>query len=569
MNKERIGSALQDATDTRDVVIGSGVLGSVGDILGRSFADRPAVVVADEHTWRAAGRQVQQHLKAAGRTMPEPYLFPPNTFVYAEYANVEKLREALGGHDAIPVAVGSGSLNDLVKRAAHELERPYMNVATAASMDGYTAFGASIIRDGYKQTMTCPAPRAVVADLEVLARAPASMTASGYADLLGKVTAGADWLVADALGVEPIDPKIWSLVQGPLREATGRPAELAAGDQQAMERLIEGLVMSGLAMQAHASSRPGSGSEHQFSHLWEMEGLGLDRQPPLSHGFKVGVGSIAVAALYERLLERDLGALDIEALRSAWPTPQAVEQAVRAAHTTPGLDEAAVKEALAKHIDADRLAQRLVRLRERWSALRRRLTEQLIPAERLRAMLRAAGCPTGPAEIGLHRSAFQETYQRAQMIRRRYTVLDLATETGILRECVDELFAPAASGPRTPPREHRFETVPPTRPHWVDPTPPCEDRGLSGLARAPSRAPSTGPGSQNRRWSTRNTGCRVSRTAAEVESTCTVSPSRRETPASEYMWAASVAATGSIAGRGPRRPPPGRSVDARAGPRPR
>ena len=35
-----------------------------------------------------------------------------------------------------------------------------MSVATAASMDGYTAFGAAITKEGYKQTMTCPAPRA-------------------------------------------------------------------------------------------------------------------------------------------------------------------------------------------------------------------------------------------------------------------------------------------------------------------------------------------------------------------------------------------------------------------------
>ncbi len=97
------------------------------------------------------------------------------------------------------MAVGSGSLNDIVKRAAHEAGRPYLSVATAASMDGYTAFGAAITKDGYKQTMTCPAPRAVLADLEVLAGAPPAMTASGYGDLLGKVTAGADWLVADAL----------------------------------------------------------------------------------------------------------------------------------------------------------------------------------------------------------------------------------------------------------------------------------------------------------------------------------------------------------------------------------
>src|SRR5918999_1030983 len=231
MNDERINSALAGATNTQNVVIGTGVLGSVDGVFGRSFGDQAAVVIADENTWRVAGKQVQQHLESAGRTTTDPYLFPPNTFVYAEYANVEKLREALGGHDAIPVAVGSGSLNDLVKRAAHELERPYMNVATAASMDGYTAFGASITRDGYKQTMTCPAPRKVVADLEVLAGAPPDMTASGYGDLLGKVTAGADWLVADALGVEPVDPQVWELVQGPLRKSVGRPGELAGRDQ--------------------------------------------------------------------------------------------------------------------------------------------------------------------------------------------------------------------------------------------------------------------------------------------------------------------------------------------------
>jgi glycerol-1-phosphate dehydrogenase [NAD(P)+] len=442
MNDERINAALGDATDTQNVVIGTGVLSSADVIFGQSFGDQAAVVIADENTWRAAGKQVQQHLEAAGRTTVEPYLFPPNTFVYAEYRNIEKLREGLRAHGAMPVAVGSGSLNDIVKRAAYELERPYMTVATAASMDGYTAFGAAITKEGYKQTMTCPAPRLVVADLDVLTTAPADWTASGYADLLGKVTAGADWLLADALEVEKINPKVWSLVQGPLREAIGRPAELAAGDREAMDGLIEGLIMSGLAMQAHASSRPASGAEHQFSHLWEMEGLGHDRQPPLSHGFKVGLGSIAIAALYERILERDLTALDIEALRSAWRTPDEVEEAVEAAHTTPGLDEAAVKETLAKYIDADQLSQRLALLRERWPALRERLKEQLIPAAQLRDMLHAAGCPTSPAEIGLRRSAFKETYYRAQMIRRRYTILDLATETDLLGECVDELFAP-------------------------------------------------------------------------------------------------------------------------------
>src|SRR5829696_2856236 len=442
VGEERIRAALAEATDTGQVAIGPGALAAVAEVVERSVGRGPVQVVADATTWGVAGEEVQRRLEQASHATEAPYRFPPGTFVTAAYDNVERVRDALAGHDAVPVAVGSGSLNDIVKRAASETGRPYVVVATAASMDGYTAFGAAITRDGYKQTMTCPAPRAVVADLEVLAGAPPAMTASGFGDLLGKVTAGADWLVADALGAEPVDPTAWELAQGPLREAIGHPAELAGGDRDALGRLVEGLVLSGLAMQAHASSRPASGAEHQFSHLWEMEGLGHDRRPPLSHGFKVGVGTVAIAALYERLLERDLAALDVGALTRAWPGPEAAEAAVRAAHTTPGLDEAAVAETLAKHPDPETLAGRLTRLADRWPALGDRVGAQLLPAARLRELLAAAGGPTHPSELGLSMGAFRDTYARARMIRRRYTVLDLAYETGTLDELVGELFAP-------------------------------------------------------------------------------------------------------------------------------
>ena len=92
-----------------------------------------------------------------------------------------------------------------MKLAAHRTGRQYLCVATAASMDGYTAYGRRSRTTGSKQTFDCPAPRAVVADIDVIAAAPPELTASGYADLLAKITAGADWIVADALGVEPID----------------------------------------------------------------------------------------------------------------------------------------------------------------------------------------------------------------------------------------------------------------------------------------------------------------------------------------------------------------------------
>lgn len=444
MDERRIAEALREGTDTQQVVIGEGVLESVADVFERSFEDSPALVVADENTWQVAGNAVNGSLQTSGRQVMEAFVFPGQPTLHADYENIEPLTASLRRHRAIPVAVGSGTINDVAKRAAHECDRPYMNVATAASMDGYTSFGASITKDGFKQTMECSAPRALVADLAVLLNAPARMTSSGYADLLAKITAGADWILADALEIEPIQRKAWSLVQEPLRAATGRPADLHAGDPQAMEGLIEGLVMSGLAMQATSSSRPASGAEHQFSHLWEMEGLGEHPEhgePPLSHGFKVGLGTVSIAALYERVLSRDLAGLDIPAAVRAWPSWEEVERQIRGALGSAGLDDAAVAEARAKYLDGDELARRLELLTDRWSDLSGRVREQLLPADQVRTQLTDAHCPTTPMEIGLGVGRFKESYRRAQMIRRRYTVLDLANETGVLDECVEELFA--------------------------------------------------------------------------------------------------------------------------------
>ncbi len=439
---ELIERALRTSTDTKAVLAEPGAIARIAEVYRATFPDRTALVVGDERTMLLAGDAVVDALRSGGVAVAEPYVFPGAPELYAKYENCELLREVMRGQDVIAVAVGAGTLNDIVKRASGELGRSYLVVATAASMDGYTAFGSSIAVGGYKQTLDCPAPAACISDWTVLAAAPAVMTASGYGDLLGKVTAGADWIVADAVGVEALDPAVWELVQGPLRASLARPEALAAGDLAATGELAEGLIMSGLAMQAAASSRPASGAEHLFSHLWEMEGHGVDITPRrLSHGFKVAVGSVAVAALYERLLERDLSSLDIDAAVAAWPSTDEIEARVRADHQ-PHLADEIVAQSMAKYCDADALAVRLTRLARIWPALKEKLAAQLIGPGELQRMLRAAGAPAHPFDIELTWRQFRDTYRRAQMIRKRYTVLDLVLEANLATELVEELFAP-------------------------------------------------------------------------------------------------------------------------------
>jgi glycerol-1-phosphate dehydrogenase [NAD(P)+] len=443
-----LAEALARATDTHQVLVSRGALHAVPDIVRDLFGSRAAVVVADATTYDVAGREVERRLRGAGLAVAPAYVFPASGehggALHANYAHAARLGEVLTQLPAnlVPVAVGAGTVNDLVKLGAHFAGRLYLVVATAASVDGYAAFGAAITRDGYKQTIACPAPRAVVADVDVLAAAPAAMTASGFGDLLGKITAGADWLVADAMGVEAVDAAAWQMVQPATRQVVvqrGTEAErLRQGAPEAVEQLFLALTMSGLAMQAAQSSRPASGAEHQMSHLWEMRGLRATQGEP-SHGFKVAVGTATMAALYERLLALDLDALDVGAQVSAWPSWDAVEADVRRTHPDPQLAQQAVGESRAKYLTGDELGTRLRRLRERWPALRDRLQAQLLPAAEVRRLLRAAGCPSGPAEIGLAPGALPASVLAARQIRRRYTALDLGAEAGVLESLLVSL----------------------------------------------------------------------------------------------------------------------------------
>jgi glycerol-1-phosphate dehydrogenase [NAD(P)+] len=440
---ERVSAALRMATDTRILRMGEGVLGDTAEVFRNGFGEAPALVVADTNTFRAAGQRVADLLRRAGIATREPFVFD-DPDLHARHEHVCRIEEALRPTPAIPVAVGSGTINDLCKLAAHRCGRPYMTVATAASMDGYTAFGASITHEGAKQTFLCPAPRAVIADLEVIGAAPPELNAAGYGDLVAKVTAGADWLLADALGIEPIQPDAWALVQGPLRQWLARPEEIRRGDPAAIGNLTEGLLMTGFAMQVSKSSRPASGAEHQFSHLWDMQDHRCRGRVPL-HGVKVAIGTLASTLLYEALFACPVAELDVDAACRQWPEPEELIRQARQTHARPELAAAAARELHAKYVDRPALAGRLRTLKTAWPELRQRLANQLIPSSRLRRMLRRAGAPDEPDRIGIDLERLRRSYVEAQQIRRRFTVLDLAVQTGWMGACLERLFA--ADGP--------------------------------------------------------------------------------------------------------------------------
>jgi glycerol-1-phosphate dehydrogenase [NAD(P)+] len=383
-----------------------------------------------------------QHELATSELHPLiPYVFAGHPLLKPEYRHVQEIIDQLEETEsAVPIVVGSGTLNDIVKYAAHEAKRPYIAVGTAASMDGYTSSGAAMLLDGYKKSVRCEGPAVVVADTEILRNAPLEMTAAGYGDLIAKIPAGVDWIIADQLNKAPIDPRVWDLVQPNVRDWTRDPDALRRGEAEAFERLFEGLTLTGFTIQIYDDSRPASGSEHFFSHIWEMEHLSRG-DVPVSHGFKVAIGSLATTAMAERVFARDLTQDDVERAVAALPGRPEREREVQKGFGGMHAEEQVSHVSLEKLPDAATLRARLEALLPQWESLRERVRAQALPFDELKHALRAAGCPTEPEHIGLTRERLRASFARAQMIRDRYSVLDLAYDLGWFSECVQEIFA--------------------------------------------------------------------------------------------------------------------------------
>ncbi|RYH06216.1 sn-glycerol-1-phosphate dehydrogenase [Tropicimonas sp. IMCC6043] len=425
-----ITPAVARSSVTKEVLIGHGTLSAAGDVAAKFAQSRKALVMADEAGFGAAGPATMAAFEGAGFTV-RTAIKPCDPLPKASVEEAEPFRAALAADpDLFPVSVGSGVINDLVKFAAFETERPYLTVATAASMDGYTSAGAPLARDGFKITVPTRAPIAMIADLDVLAAAPAEMNGWGYADLAGKSPTGGDWILADLVGAEPLDDLTFPLVQDNLKGWLAGSEGIASGDADSLARLFVGLTAVGFAMEFHASSRPASGAEHQFAHLWEMEGL-YHQGRKVSHGAAVAVGCLTTLGLYDWLIAQDLTQLDVDAVIAAAPSLEERLVALDAAIADARIAERARVELEAKHAPPDLHAERIAAVKQGWNEARAQLQARLYRREEMAAMLRAAGAPASAAEIGVSDAHLRRSANAAPFIRRRYTIFDFLHETGM------------------------------------------------------------------------------------------------------------------------------------------
>ncbi len=434
MSKIEIPAGLQ----SKLCELGEGVIFEVPAIVKELWGNRQVIVVADGNTWEVAGKQVQELLKQAGLPVQEPVIFPGKPILEPDYKNVQKLIPILQGK--VPVAVGSGVINDLVKCAATEANCDgYLVVGTACSVDGYTSYGAALQVDGFKKTVPCAAPLAIVADAQVLSTAPAQMTASGYADLMAKIVSGGDWHIADILGEAPINPTAWQMTQVKLRQWLGDPEGIATVKPSALTGLFEGLAATGFAMQLMHDSRPASGAEHLISHIMEMDGVMFNGEHP-SHGFKVGIGTLLSCAMMHQIFSMSKEEVAKICAAAPFVTPEQRKTEIDKYLKDSTIYEQVNQVCMQKLLDQQRFQKRMQDIVAHWDEMKQRVLNQIFTLEETRRRLKVVGCPTRPCEIGADHAEIRRAVICSQMIRNRYTVFDLAYEMGIFEQAVDQIL---------------------------------------------------------------------------------------------------------------------------------
>jgi len=464
--KERIAKALSVATDTKVFEMGVGEIAKAPEVFKKMFPGRKAVILTDHNNWRSAGERVWSAFNEASIPISK-YIIDVHPF-HAEWKYVEMTDKVLEGdfeaakriendenhqeadpeksfkepdvNNNILISVGSGTINDLCKRSSYQHGQQYLTIPTAASVDGYSSFGASISYQHSKQTFQCSAPLAIVADIDVIANAPKEMTAAGYADLAAKIPAGGEWIIADFVGRAPIIPEAWHVLQDVLNDQLSNPEGVARGDHEAVANLFEGLTLSGFAMQAARSSRPASCCDHLFSHIMDMTGHKYKGKLQ-SHGFQVAIGTLTMCAVFDELFKQDLTKIDVDKCVAAWPTKEQEEKRALEIFKNFPDKELGFRNVGQKYQDADVVRDQLIKLKSEWPELKQKLQNQVYTFNKMQDLLKRANAPYDPSMIGLSRKDLHAMFPIVQLMRHRFNLLDLAKRGCFYDAIVEPIFA--------------------------------------------------------------------------------------------------------------------------------
>ena len=424
------------AADLKYLCIERGAVNKLPEALAAAGAKKP-FVVCDKNTYEAAAKRVDEILTAAG--VPHVmYMIPEHGA--PKLAPAERELGSIIMHfdpscDFV-LAVGGGVINDLCKVTGHATGRLTGIVGTAPSMDGFASNSSSMEVDDVKSTLYNRTPAVIICDTEIMAQAPMRMLWAGLGDMVAKYISVCEWRITKIVNDEYYCEAVADMMRKALEKIMANADKLTTRDPDAIGAIVEGLVLAGLAMSYAEVSRPASGLEHYFSHMWEMMALERGQEADL-HGIQVGVGTILTMKIYERIkamtfdrarAEKAMAEFDV----AAW------EANVRRVFGKTAPQVLAIEAKSGKN-DPAKHAKRLDVIEAKWDEIQKVIAEELPSFEYLESAMKQTGMPMTPADLGISAQDTVDAFVCSRDIRDKYLSGSFLWDIGRMDEIAEWL----------------------------------------------------------------------------------------------------------------------------------
>lgn len=402
-------------TAIKDIVIESGAVNTVGEVLKRNGFPKKLLLVADKNTIKAADGIVDSL-----KDFEIEYKIY-DTLRVATMKEVNELEELINGKDIAVLSVGTGSINDPCRLASARQNKLLCIFATAPSMDGFASYGAPIVDKGFKFSYSAKSPEVIIGDTKILASAPTELKSAGFGDMIAKYVGLVDWKISSILTDEIYCERVASLTRDAVDELVELADKVTVNDEKTAGKIFEALLKTGVGMSFMQNSRPASGAEHIVAHILECKELPHGIIPNY-HGHDVGVSTLNMLKYYGML---------------------ASHEKIKAKYEEVDWDDVyAFYGHLADDVKAVNFPDNIIdgitpeSIEENWENIRNIIAE--VPSyDECKEAMKKAGCKITVDDIGKDKKLFNDCTRYSPFMRKRLTLLRLSGMIGILPEDAD------------------------------------------------------------------------------------------------------------------------------------
>jgi glycerol-1-phosphate dehydrogenase [NAD(P)+] len=342
----------------------------------------------------------------------------------------DQVADTIDSEIEIILGVGSGVIADLTKWISTRSKKPFILIGTAPSMNAHASITSTMTIDGVKTSRLLNPADAIIFDVDILSEAPVEMLLAGMGDLIARSICNADWKLSQVVRNTYFCPLPYQLTAKNEKEFLDKAEWIVSREREAIYGLSEAILISGISMtMLNGQTSPSSGTEHVFSHYWDLQ-VELEGAQKNLHGTQVAVGTVLSMALFDFMRDLDIGQINLKELTQKRPQ---LEQLFSENNQKFGNKAYLFNEVVKKkYIPDEQFKEYLESILSSWDEMWEAINPYIAEKEMITKPLERAGFHFSLDTIGRTDQQAIDSMIYGNRYRMRYTMLDLAWELGVL-----------------------------------------------------------------------------------------------------------------------------------------